>query len=51
MDYQLTFVEYLCAFMQIFIPYWNSEYTKVLPYTVVKVGGDIDPTTEVTKFG
>ena len=30
--------------MQVFMPYWNFEYTKLLPYTVVKVGGGIDPT-------
>ena len=32
------------------MPYWNFEYTKVVIYTVVKVGGGIgqDPATEVT---
>ena len=39
-------------FMQIFMPYWKFEYTKALkPYTVEKVGGGIDPATEVTHFG
>ena len=38
--------------MQIFMPYWKFEYTKALkPYTVVNVGGGIDPATEVTHFG
>ena len=30
MHYWLTFGEYLCAFMQIFMPYWKFEYTKAL---------------------
>jgi len=37
--------------MQIFMPYWNFEYTKSLTlHYVVKVGGSIDPATEVTHF-
>jgi len=32
---KLAFGEYLCAFMQIFMPYWNYEYTKaVIIYTL-----------------
>ena len=50
MHYWLTFREYLCAFMQIFMPYWNFEYTKAL--TLHCMGGKIDPATElVTHFG
>ena len=32
------------------MPYWNFEYTKVVIYTVVKVGGGTGqgPATEVT---
>ena len=30
MHYWLPFGEYLCAFMQIFMPYWNFEYTKAV---------------------
>ena len=44
-----------CICVLLFMPYWNFEYTKaVYPYTVVKVvkvGGGIDPGTEVTRFG
>ncbi len=38
-------------FMQVFMPYWNLDYTKTVTYTVVKVGGDVDPATEVAHFG
>ena len=27
--------------IHVFMPYWNVEYTKMLLYTVVKVGGGI----------
>ena len=41
--------------MQIFMAYWNFEYTHeinfVIALPVVKVGGGIDPATEVTHFG
>ena len=51
MHYWLTFGKYLCACMQIFMPYWNLEYTKALTLHCGKVGGGIDPATEVSHFG
>ena len=47
MHYWLTFGEYLCAFMQIFMPYWNYEDTKALTLHSGKSGGGIDPETGV----
>ena len=49
MHYCLTFRQYLhVCFMQVFMPYWNFDYTKAVTlYTVVKVGGNVDPATEV----
>ena len=47
----IAFGEYLGAFMQIFMPYWNYEDTKALTLHCGKSGGGIDPETEVTHFG
>ena len=41
----------ICAFMQIFMPYWNFEYTKAVTLHHVKVEGSIYPGTEVTNLG
>ena len=38
----------LMCFYANFMPYWNFEYTKAL---TLKVGGGIDPATEVTHLG
>ena len=37
------FEEYLCAFMKF-------EYTRLQLYTVVQVGGGIDPATDISQF-
>ena len=40
----------LCTFMQVHMPYWNFEWQRLYPYTVVEVGGSLGqgPATEVT---
>ena len=40
-------------FVELFMPYWNFEYTKAVISTVENVGGGIgqDPATEVTHVG
>ena len=44
MHYWPTFEEYLSAFMKF-------EYTRLQLYTVVQVGGGVDPATDVSQFG
>ena len=40
-------------FVELFMPYWNFEYTKAVISTVESVGGGIgqDPATKVTHVG
>ena len=34
-----------------FYAYWNFEYTRLQLYTVVKVGGGVDPATDASHIG
>ena len=43
--------QYLCAFIQVFMPYCNFEFTKAVNLHCGKGEGGIDPATEVTHFG
>ena len=39
MHNELTFGKYSCTSTQVFIPYWNFEYTKAVTVHCGKVGG------------
>ena len=46
-------VVFINSFVQLFMPYLNFEYTKVVTCTVENIGNGIgqDPATEVTHLG